>query len=124
MGTTIDFDAYRQERANDNIKIKAFGEELELPPSPPLSSMIEIIDMNEKMESEAFVPQKQIEQMLKLSLGKNQYKTLMEKGITIEESEWLVKKLWSIYNKSNEEENEQDDTKNVQNSPSQKNGDS
>ena len=121
MSKTIDFDAFREERAEDNIYIKAFGEELELPPSPPLANMLEIIEMNERMGEKADIPQKQIKQMLELSLGKKQFDKLLEKGMTMEEANWLVKELWNIYNKV---DTDKDDTKNNQPSPSQKNGDS
>lgn len=123
MSKTIDFDAYRAERAKDNIILKAFGEEIELPPSPPLSNMLDIIDMNERLGGSADVPAEEARKMLELTLGKDQFKMLVKNGITLEESYWLIQKMWEIYGPQGNED-EQDDTKNNQPSPSQKNGDS
>ena len=120
MNKTIDFDQYRKERKKESITIKAFGEEIELLPSPPLSSVLSIIEMQEESEIEE-LPAKQVKKSLQAMLGKKQFTKLVEGGMTIEESEWLITELWNRYNSKDDEK---DDTKNVQTSPSQKNGDS
>jgi len=119
MSKTIDFDAYRAERKKEGIVIKAFGEDIELLPSPPLSSVLNIIEMQEKGTES--LPAKQVKNSLEAMIGKEQFDKLTEKGMTVEESEWLITELW---NKYNGKDDEQDDTKNAQPSPSQKNGDS
>ena len=118
MNKTIDFDQYRKERKKEKITIKAFGEKIKLLPSPPLSSVLDIIEMQEESEIEE-LPSKQVKKSLQAMMGEKQFDKLVENGMTIEESEWLITELWNKYN-----DDEQDDTKNIQASPSQKNGDS
>jgi len=120
MTKTIDFDQFRKERKKEGITIKAFGEDIELLPSPPLSSVLNIIEMQEEGGVEE-LPAKQVKKSLQAMIGEEQFDNLIEKGMTVEESEWLITELW---NKYNGKDDEQDDTKNAQNSPSQKNGDS
>lgn len=119
MSKTIDFDAYRAERKKEGITIKAFGESVELMPSPPLSSVLDIIEMHEKGDDQQ-LPAKSVKQNLRAMIGKEQFDKLIKKGMTVEEAEWLITELWNKYNGKDE----QDDTKNKQPSPSQKNGDS
>ena len=122
MSKTIDFDAYRAEKKDENITIKAFGEELELPPSPPLSTMEVLLGLYKKASSEATVPEEEVITMLEALLGKEQYRKLSDGGLTVSEAEWLIQELWKQYNP--QQEVKEDDTKNKVASTSQKNGDS
>ncbi len=113
----IDFDKYRKEKEDDKIIIKAFGEELELPPSPKLETMEKIIEMMNIEGADSEMPEQEVLNMLESLLGKEQLQTLKEKGITISEAEWLLTQLWQQYNQ------EEDDTKNqMKDLASQKNG--
>ena len=122
MNKTIDFDAYRAEKKDNNIIIKAFGEELELPPSPPLSTMEILLGLYKKTGTEATIPEEEVITMLEALLGKKQYRKLSDGGLTVSEAEWLIKQLWKQYNPQPEED--EGDTKNKVASTSQKNGDS
>jgi hypothetical protein len=121
MSKTIDFDAYRAEKKDENITIKAFGEKLELPPSPPLSTMEVLLGLYKKAGSEATVPEEEVITMLEALLGKEQYRKLSDGGLTVSEAEWLIQELWKQYNPEPEVKG---DTKNKVASTSQKNGDS
>jgi hypothetical protein len=120
MSKTIDFDAYRAERADEKIIIKALGEELELPPSPPLSTMEKLLALYKQSGSKATIPEEEVIIMLEALLGKKQYRKLSDGGLTVEEAEWLIKELWKQYNP---QPKEQSDTKNTEASTSRKNGD-
>lgn len=115
----IDFDAYREEKKDDKLIIKAFGEKLELPPSPKLAIMEKLIAMRNQKGEDAEVPEQEIFIMLESLLGKKPLRKLIDGGITSDEAEWLLMQIWKQYNSPKE-----DDTKNVTSSTSQKNGDS
>jgi len=121
MSKTIDFDAYRAERADEKIIIKALGEELELPPSPPLSTMEKLLALYKQSGSKATIPEEEVITMLEALLGKKQYRKLSDGGLTVSEAEWLIQELWKQYNP--QQEVKEDDTKNKVASTSQKNGD-
>ncbi|MGM0437493.1 MAG: hypothetical protein ACQEQD_04405 [Bacillota bacterium] len=116
----IDFDAYREEKENDKLIIKAFDEELELPPSPRLSIMEKLLELRNKKGDEADIPEQEIFVMLENLLGKEQLRKLIDNGVTTEEAEWLLMQIWQQYNSTDDEE---DGSKNETNSTSQKNGD-
>ena len=114
----IDFDAYRKEKEDDKIIIKAFKKELKLPPSPKLSVIEKVLEMRNKKGDEHALNETEVFGVLENLLGKKQFRELVDKGITSDEAEWLMGKLWNVYNPSRKE----DDTKNKVPSTSQKNG--
>lgn len=118
MNKTIDFDGYREEQKEEKLTIKAYGEDIELPASPRLSIMEDLIDMKNKEGKEATVPEEEVINMLDALMGADVRKKLSKNGATIKEMEWLLMQIWQKYNTG-----EQDDTKNQTNSTSQKTGD-
>ena len=112
MSKTIDFDAYRQEKEKENITIKAFGEKLVLPPSPPLSTMEKVLSFYNKAGGQAEIPESEVIEMIKALLGTDKYRKLADNGMTVEEAEWLIVEIYKYYNPK------KDDTKNNQPSTS------
>lgn len=103
MSKTIDFDAYRSEKKQEPIVIKAFGKSYELPPSPRLSIMEKLIELRQKKGDEGAIPEEEIVEMTNALLGEKQAKDLSKKGITLEELEWLLLEIWKCYNPNKEE---------------------
>lgn len=116
----IDFDKYRQEKEEEALVIKAFDKELELPSSPRLSIMEKLIQLKNNQGRDAEVPENEIFVMLKNLLGEEELRELIDNGITTDEAEWLLLRIWEQYNA--EPEADSSDTKNQTNSTSPKNG--
>lgn len=112
MSKIIDFDNYRKEQKSDNIIIKAFDEELEIPSSPTLATMEELLELKDSLSSEGVIPEESVVRMLKELLGKDVYQDLRDKGADIEDAEWLLTQIWTLYRGVQEEELDEDDTKN------------
>ena len=112
----IDFDAYRREKKKEPIIVKCFGEELKMPASPRLAVMEELIELKNKIGSEGLISEEQTVFMIKALLGEEQAEKLSEKGITIDELEWLLTQIWQQYSP------DKDDSKKGETSISQKGG--
>ena len=110
----IDFDEYLNEKEDNPITLKMFGDEYKLPASPPVSTMTKLFSMHRKDT----LKDEQVLNMLESLLGKEQFKVLVKNDVEIADAEWLVKKLVSMYNPAPEDA----DTKNEQPSTSSKNG--
>ena len=93
----INFDEYRAEKAKETIKITAFGNEYELPGSPKVAIIERLMELKKKSGKEAFIPEEQIIVMVKELIGEEDATQLIKEGITVEELEWLLKQIWSVY---------------------------
>lgn len=97
MSKTIDFDAYRKEKKGEGIKIKAFGKTYELPPSPRMAIMEKLMELRQQSGGAETIPEEELVVMIRELIGEKESKELYKKGVTLEEMEWLLKQIWSVY---------------------------
>ena len=115
----IDFDQYRKEKKKEPLIIKAYGKEYELPPSPRLSIMEKLIELKNKDGKDANIPEEEMIAMIDALMGEEARKELSEKGMGIDELEWLLKNIWKKYKPGKKESGK----KNPTSSTSEKTGD-
>lgn len=107
MAKTIDFDNYMEEKKEENITIKAFGEEFELPPQIPLKTMENIIQLRKELGKDGAIPEAQIFTALEQMIGKEALEVLKENDANIEDAQWLLKQIWKMYRTQDEKDAEE-----------------
>lgn len=115
----IDFDEYRKEKKQEPLIIKAFGEEYELPPSPKLHIMEKLIELRNKKGNNAAIPEEELISMIDALMGEENRRELSQKGIEIEDLEWLLMQIWKRYHPERSGGNNSGGSKNL---TSQKSG--
>lgn len=119
MAKRIDFDAYREEKKDDVITVHMYDEDIKIPAQPSLDLMEQVLSfINSKDKGNALADEEVVFMIEKL-IGKEQYKKLKENGASVNDAEWLIKQITKMYTNTDEE----DDTKNLTPSTSQKSGD-
>lgn len=117
MSKTIDFDAYREEKKDDVIKINMYGEEIKIPAQPSLELMEQVLDFINTKKQGNVLADEEIVFMIEKLLGEKQYKKLKENGASVQDAEWLIRQINKMYMNV-----EEDGTKNLTPSTSQKSG--
>lgn len=99
MSRTIDFDAFRAERAKDPILLTIGGKQYELPPSMPASLALDVMKMRETLGGDA---EPSIDDLLKfggaLFGGRDKFQTVLEEsGLELSELPDLVQMVVEAY---------------------------
>ena len=92
-----DFDDAWQEKEQEGPTFKAYGEEYELPPSPPATLVLSMNRLMKKHGAEANIPDSELLGMATKLLGEDNLDELCDKGMTVDEMADLIQWANSIY---------------------------
>jgi len=96
---TIDFDAFRAERAAEPVTIRLGGKDYELPTGLPAPVALELIRLKREHGDTAEVPAKEIERFARLILGPSGEEIIA--SVSIEELGQLLLRLLEVYSPPN-----------------------
>ena len=92
-----DFDDAWQEKKQEGPIFKAYGEEYELPPSPPATLVLRMNRLMKEHGAEANIPDSALLDMTTKLLGEDNLDELCDQGMTVEEMADLIQWANSIY---------------------------
>ena len=92
-----DFDDAWQEKKKEGPTFKAYGEEYELPSSPPATLVLSMNRLMKKHGAEANIPDSELLDMATKLLGEENIDELCDNGMTVDQMADLIQWANSIY---------------------------
>ena len=92
-----DFDDAWQEKKQEGPTFKAYGEEYELPPSPPATLVLRLNRLMKEHGGESQIPQSAMLDMATSLLGEDTLDELSEKGMSVDEMGDIIQWANSVY---------------------------
>lgn len=96
---TIDFDAFRAERAAEPLTLRLGGKDYTLPPALPAAIALDLIRMRKEKGDTAEVPPEEIERFARLILGEQGEEIIA--AVSIDELGKLLIRLLEVYSPPN-----------------------
>lgn len=98
MSKTIDFDAFRAERAEKPIPLKIGGKSYDLPPSMPAAIAVDLIHLKIDISEKADVPVDMLDKVGRAVFGPEIWVTVLEEHrITVDELGPLIEMVLEAY---------------------------